>query len=147
METIDKDITTLTKGVIVHCVNCRNQMGRGVASAIAHRWPEVKIQYHIFCSQKDPGELLGKYNLVLIDSELAVVNLFGQFNYGNGEKDGVLYANYNAIDLGFRSLREFLGDVPIYIPYKFACGLAGGDWDTVSNIIEKHFPQCVACKI
>lgn len=43
---IQKDITTVEKGVIMHQVNCQNVMGAGVAKAIYLKHPLVKQAFH-----------------------------------------------------------------------------------------------------
>lgn len=30
----------------------------------------------------------------------------------------------------------------VALPYKFGCGLAGGDWDIIFSIIKKEFCNC-----
>ena len=41
-----KDITSITKGVIMHQVNCQNVMGSGVAKALYTKYPQVKSEFH-----------------------------------------------------------------------------------------------------
>ena len=41
-----KDITSITKGVIMHQVNCQNVMGSGVAKALYTKYPQVKLEFH-----------------------------------------------------------------------------------------------------
>lgn len=42
MKIINKDITTLKKGILIQQVNCQNAMGSGVAKAIYQKLPQVK---------------------------------------------------------------------------------------------------------
>ena len=53
MKIINKDITTLKKGILLQQVNCQNAMGSGVAKAIYTRWPIVKEEYHKFAKNKN----------------------------------------------------------------------------------------------
>lgn len=50
---IQKDITTVEKGVIMHQVNCQNVMGAGVAKAIYLKHPLVKQAFHDL-AKKEP---------------------------------------------------------------------------------------------
>ena len=47
------DITTITKGVIMHQVNCQNVMGAGVAKALYTKYPQVKEQFHQLATQPE----------------------------------------------------------------------------------------------
>lgn len=37
-------------------------------------------------------------------------------------------------------------NLPVYIPYKIGCGLAGGNWETVCQIIQKTVPDAIIVK-
>lgn len=39
------DITTATRGIVVHGVNCQGVMGSGVALAIRTKWPQIFESY------------------------------------------------------------------------------------------------------
>ena len=147
---IYKDITTVESGFIFHQVNCQNAMGRGVAKAISDKWPRVKTEYHRFCEGKEPENLLGEGQIVLIDSKLAVINIFGQLNYGNAARTGEVYTDYEAVRKAFSSLSlclSFFKKPEIYFPYLFGCGLAGGDWAVMRPLITRFYPDVTFCRI
>lgn len=121
--------------ILCHQVNCQNRMGSGVAKAISDRWPVVKMQYHEFCTGRQPESLLGEVQMVEINGVKSVANIFGQLHYGY---DGRCYTDYAALDRAFAFLAQHT-DLPMAFPYRFGCGLAGGDWDTVYALMEKHF--------
>lgn len=133
MKYIQGDITT-TDLTIAHGVNCQNKMGSGVAKALYTKWPQVKEQYHIRCDNwsSDYPPLLGSVQQVSIGARNPVYNLFTQQYYGY---DGRRYLNYGAIASGFLHLVNNVGLKEIAIP-KIGCGLAGGDWNIVSSLIE-----------
>jgi O-acetyl-ADP-ribose deacetylase (regulator of RNase III) len=141
MKIIEGDITNATEGFIIHQVNCRNVMRSGVAKALFTKWPIVKEQYHAFnkpfveCSAQD--RLLGLCSIIPVNSKTCVINAYTQNYFGN---DGRQYTDYDAI----RKVFEFINtniDISdgIAIPYLYGCGLGGGDWDIVSQIIENSF--------
>ena len=68
MKIINKDITTLKKGILIQQVNCQNAMGSGVAKAIYQKWPQVKNEYHKFSQNKKPEDLLGEIQEIKISA-------------------------------------------------------------------------------
>lgn len=165
--TINKDILTVDKGVIVHSVNCIGAVG-GLAGAIARKWPKNAEEYRAHVKrQKLPIMLLGSVFEVNVAHNIIVANLFGQNNVGTHERQ----TEYSALIAGFKSIAStnFHGNdketihfcgigyekVPIdltdiYIPYKIGCGLGGADWNIVEEILhkifEKSFNDVYICK-
>jgi len=158
--TINKDILTVDKGVIVHSVNCIGGVG-GLAGAIARKWPKNASEYiaHIK-RQKLPIMLLGSVFEVNVAHNVVVANLFGQNNIGTKERQ----TEYSALITGFKDIAKTyfrgndiktvhfsgigLEDVSnelndIYIPYKIGCGLGGADWNIVEEIIHKCFEKSI----
>jgi len=129
---IKGDITETELKYIAHGVNCQNKMGAGVAKALYTKFPEVKTRYHEFCNHVNIDNKLGHIAGVYLDNKV-IFNLFTQNNYGY---DGKRYVNYAAIVKAFDNLRKS-GTVgsPIAIP-KIGCGLAGGDWNFVEQLIN-----------
>jgi len=156
--TINKDILTVDKGVIVHSVNCIGAVG-GLAGAIARKWPENAEQYKAHVKrQKLPIMLMGSVFEVNVAHNVVVANLFGQFNVGTSKQQteyAALIAGFKKIAdtffygndtedvyfgaLGYESVSVTLND--IYIPYKIGCGLGGADWNIVQEIIHKTFEK------
>lgn len=126
---------------IAHGVNCQNRMGSGVAKAILTHYPNVKSEYHKFYEEvimsphiKSRNDLLGIVQPVEVRGGKTVFNLFTQENYGYDDK---VYVDYSAIRKCFDILLEKCDYVDkIAIP-RIGCGLAGGDWDIVKQIINE----------
>lgn len=149
LKQIEKDILTIKEGVLTHQVNCFGVMGSGIAKAIRDKWPQVYTSYQTFClDAKDTQNLLGKYQVITVETNLMLANIFGQLNYG---RDGKQYTDYTAVNKALYSLSSFLKTYPeqkqVYVPYKMGCGLGGGDWDIYTAIIAKHFPTAIVCKL
>lgn len=126
------DICDTELRYIAHGVNCQNAMGSGVAKSLFSKWRKVKDQYHTFNNTHGKGnkKLLGAVNSVHVETDKWVINMFTQFDYGY---DGKKLVNYAAIVNCFSLLMDLEG--PIAIP-KIGCGLAGGDWKFVEQLIN-----------
>lgn len=156
--TINKDILTVDKGVIVHSVNCIGAVG-GLAGAIARKWPKNAEQYRDHVKRQTlPIMLLGSVFEVNVAHNVIVANLFGQNNVGTRERQ----TEYSALIAGFKRIastnfegndkktihfcgigyeKVYIDLTDIYIPYKIGCGLGGADWNIVEEIINKTFEK------
>lgn len=135
LKVVNGDIRNTNAKYICHQVNCQNAMGSGVARALYEKWPNVKSEYHSFCDSYEPNELLGKVQIVPVDGDQYVVNIFGQLLYGRNKS--FVYTSYNALEAAFAQISKFSGSFAF--PYGIGCGLANGDWAIVSDLIEKYF--------
>lgn len=115
-----KDITSITKGVIMHQVNCQNVMGSGVAKAIYTKYPQVKSEFH---------KLAQVYT---------TPQSYSQLNYGKNRN--IRYTNETLLITNLRRLDEYAKNrqLPAYVPEYIGCGLGNGDWDTIKNYIENQ---------
>tara|TARA_R100000951_G_C2653160_1_gene185157 strand:+ start:8651 stop:9118 length:468 start_codon:yes stop_codon:yes gene_type:complete len=125
---------------IAHGVNCQNKMGSGVAKAIFSRYPEIKKSYHkyyesnIHLALNGAEDFLTTVQPVEVHDGKVVFNLFTQEYYGY---DGKQYVSYEAIEECFRLLAEECDYcTEVAIP-KIGCGLAGGDWEIVKELINR----------
>ena len=82
-------ILNVKKGIICQQVNCMGVMGCGLALAIRNKWPIVYVSY----KKQIHKAGLGKIQLVRVDDDLFVGNLFAQYRYGR-EK---CHTNYQAM--------------------------------------------------
>lgn len=125
--------------VICHQTNCKGAMGRGVAACIRSVYPEA---YQALRGRFERGEaMVGEVDFVptVRDGVLRyIVNCYGQNEYF---PRGVVHTDYLGLRRCFQKIKfEFKDkDVTIGFPYNIGCGLAGGDWDVVSKIIEEEF--------
>jgi O-acetyl-ADP-ribose deacetylase (regulator of RNase III) len=131
------DITTIAQGIILHQVNCKGVMGCGVALAIRNKWPKVYEWYRRQYHKAKPGMI----QIVHIEYNLFVVNLFAQDRYGRDKR----YTDYDALQSCLEKISTWRfknhQDLPVYIPYKMGCGNAGGNWDIVYSIIQDTIPE------
>jgi len=154
LTTSKGSILTANSGIIVQQVNCQGVMGSGVAAAIRLKYPQVFDQYIEFCLENsNANDLLGKLLMVKISPSLYVANIFGQLNYGRnpGSQPRQMYTSYDALDAGFQKLELFICNLhsdaldndmdfvnPVIHYPEIGCGLGGGSWAVVSNIIKSR---------
>lgn len=73
---------------------------------------------------------------------MTIVNAYTQYNYGGNHSDGDLRpVDYEAITLVMRKMNKIFKGLEIGLPL-IGCGLAGGDWVIVKEIIQKELKDC-----
>ena len=136
---IKGDLLDTDLNFIAHGVNCRNKMGSGVAKAILTKYPEVKEGYHalhrsgLALCTNGSDDFLGTAQPIDVHDGKVVFNLFTQLDYGY---DGKQYVSYKAIEECFKSLTLNCDYINAIAIPRIGCGLAGGDWDKVKEIIN-----------
>lgn len=136
---IKGDIRDTELTYIAHGVNCQNAMGSGVARALFEKWPAVKEDYHSYCGEyvhEFPSQMLGMTIKVFVEDNKIVLNMFTQLTYGY---DGNRRVNYGAIAKCFHYVEHDKDIKTLAIP-KIGCGLAGGDWNIVKQLIDDCTP-------
>jgi O-acetyl-ADP-ribose deacetylase (regulator of RNase III) len=133
--TKQKDITEISEGLIVHGCNLQKAMNSGVAKAIRNKYPKVFTDY---VSGINSGKSLGDICFTKVTGKLYIANSLTQEFYGNSSQTGRCYVSYTALEKVFEKVNIFAleNNLPVYFP-KIGCGLAGGDWKIVSEIINK----------
>ena len=130
LDIINKDITTVTSGIVAHGTNTQLAFGSGVAGAIRKKWPRV---YAVFMDTKSANRL-GNVTPVDVSPFLTVLNCYTQDSYGyDGKKYADLGAVKNCLTTAF-ILAEHKG-LALHMP-KIGCGLGGLEWSDVEPIIE-----------
>lgn len=144
MEIIEKNILECKEDIIVHQVNCKGVMGSGIAKQIKTVYPEVYKGYRYYCKTNLLSDIFGSALICEANNGKYIANVFGQVNYGRGEK----HTDYDALRHGLEEVRDFAKEnkLTIAIPYKIGCGLGGGDWNTVFDMINEIFAE-VDCNI
>lgn len=127
---VDGDVLNATESYICHQVNCKGRMGAGIAKHIREQYPEVYNKYKTACSDTS-RDLLGCVQIVG-----RIINIFGQRSYGTKTQQ----TDYEALERAFNKLHAKLPkDKSLAFPYHFGCGLAGGDWNIVFELIKRCF--------
>jgi O-acetyl-ADP-ribose deacetylase (regulator of RNase III) len=121
--------------VITHGCNCFWTMGAGIAKQIEDIFPEAMIadQKTTFANRDKLGTL--SYAIVknAIGKNLIVVNAYTQFEYTRDKVD----VEYDALRKCFQNIKQSFSGKRIGYP-KIGAGLAGGDWNIISKIIDEE---------
>lgn len=132
------NLLDVTSGYLAHGVNCQGVMGSGIALQIREKYPIVYTKYHNLCKIASPDELLGASQMVIINENLTIFNVFSQLKYG---KDKKRYASLKAIRSGFTYINLWMNinnqQRPILNIPKIGAGLGGLDWNDVERVINE----------
>ncbi|MBO3795697.1 Appr-1-p processing protein [Bacillus subtilis] len=146
IKIVKGNILDASEDIIVQQVNCKGVMGAGLAKAILNKYPNVKKEYQSFrnfhlnkgLTDKD---LLGLVNYVRVSDVKVIANIFGQVNIKKNRFDNTVYTKTDALTRGLKEVKELSKQLnkSVAIPYGIGCGLAGGDWNIISELIESIF--------
>ena len=140
------DIVTGNYPMFCHQVNCKGVMGAGLAKQIKAAYPEVYLDYRHEC--KNNKFLIGSKICTTTHDNRICISLFAQEGYGSGK----CYTDYQAFKCCLDSLAielEMLdpeGKDSIAFPYNIGCGLAGGNWNIIEQMLE-DFSNKVKTKV
>lgn len=126
--------------VIGHIVNCQGVMGSGIAKSIKDRYPAVYEEYKAFHNDTKGGEyLLGRSQECYISESpvdsRSVFNLHAQLDFGTHKRQ----LNYGALGKCLFQMEKDTRGAVVGFPYLLGCGLAGGSWEVVLEMIEFYF--------
>lgn len=133
---IDGNIFDCTENIIVHQTNCQGVMGSGIAKQVKERYPEVFNAYYHYCKTQELKDIFGTALICQVSDYKYIANVFGQNTFGQG-----LQTDYDMLKNALKEVHDFAkeNNLSVAIPYKIGCGLGGGDWNTVYDIITEIF--------
>lgn len=128
------DLFQAPEDLLAHGVNCIGAFGSGVAAGMAHNHRKARDYY--FEKHSNDSWKLGEVQF-LVSGNKWIANCATQFQC---YPRNVCNADYPAIRTCMEGVKLFAqkNNLSIAIP-KIGCGLAGGDWDTVKEILEDVF--------
>lgn len=153
MKEINGDLIKLALAgefnLIAHGCNCRGNMGKGIAKQIKEHFPKVaKID--------KGGELPGTIFGLTYPNGLTVINAYTQINWGRANEEysssspinnhsepvyDTQSNRYRFIRSCMKSIKSNFSNKKIGLPL-IGCGLAGGDWAIVKEIIKEELAEC-----
>lgn len=140
------DLLSARETIIAHQVNCMGAAG-GLAAAIFERWPDAENDYYQVIDRcRDAGgvgfALAGTSQLTGRQKDGHIIaNLFGQVYPGADYRPMLLK---HALEMLATIAKA--GGWSVALPYKLSCGICGGDWNEVQDIIHETM-QGVDCVI
>lgn len=125
--------------VIAHGCNCFNTMGSGIARAIRARYP---LSYEADCQTvRGDASKLGTFTMCAYPDR-RIFNLYTQYRFGTKE----MHLDYEALVAALVEMRTTLDEHDpehneiVGLP-RIGCGLAGGNWKDVEELIDTVFPN------
>ncbi len=142
IQYINGNILDAEENIIVQSVNHQGKMGSGLARQIVSKWPEINTpdsMYQTMCKNMTFEDIRSNGSIVwyAIDENKKVACIFGQDKYGRDKQ----YTDYLALGNGFETVRNLAKhySMSVAIPSAIGCGLGGGLWDIVKEMIENCF--------
>lgn len=143
IEYINGNVFKSKDHILVHGCNCFGVMGAGVASTVKQLYPRAyQVDQDTACGK--PSKL-GDYSWSIqthayYPQQIIIINAYTQFAYSsNSESRNV---DYDAIRTVMSAINENFPEMHLHesicMP-KIGAGLGGGDWDTISDIINSVF--------
>ena len=135
--------------VIIHGCNTQAVMGSGIAPQIAKAFKGVREADEEFNGGVTGHDRLGKFSIV-VDKDVLVINSYIQ-NFMGCTDEYYPPISYKAIKESFRGINSLLEmlqrehrkegrEISVGIPM-IGAGLAGGDWELISMIINDATPN------
>jgi O-acetyl-ADP-ribose deacetylase (regulator of RNase III) len=130
IEYIKGDLLQTEVKHIIHGCNSKGVMGSGVAKVLREKYPQAFRDYND--TYNSYGLELGDVIVSVQDDGKVIHNAITQRDYGRDLSR--VYVSYWAIAESFRKINQ-CGIKEIALP-KIGAGLANGDWNVISAIIE-----------
>lgn len=118
--------------VIIHGCNCFCTMGAGIAKLIKDRFPQA-YQADLKTKKAD-RQKLGSYSCARVEknsNHFFIVNGYTQYEFSGSD----VLVDYQAVKNLFSRIKKDFANQRIGYP-KIGAGLAKGDWEKISDIIE-----------
>jgi len=150
--------------VIAHGVNCFCTMGSGIAPQMAKTFgcdmyslednhqinrgnfnKLGQIEFRDFLVSTMSGAHPVNYAGIVTHEfkyPLTVVNCYTQYGFGRNHENGTdIPLDYYALATCLRKINHYFKGKHIGLP-QIGCGLGGGEWDIVSNLIQEIMTDC-----
>jgi O-acetyl-ADP-ribose deacetylase (regulator of RNase III) len=151
IKTKNRNVLDIPEGIIVHGCNSHGVMGSGIALEIKNRFPEVFAEYRRVYEEQGNVLHLGQIIPVQVADKKWIINAITQKDYGRVNKNR--YASYDAIATVFENVNEFaIGRGGVFDQHddtwnvcfpKIGAGLAQGNWNIISSIIDESLHDSI----
>lgn len=138
VKEVQGDLLKQPVDIIAHQTNCVGVMGAGIALQIKKQLlTSDEFNKYVRICKEQGSELMGKTQLLEAPDGRIIANCFGE-NIPTGKgKD----TDYDALMHSIAKVRNYAknGNLKVGVPGLMGCGLAGGDWRIVRDILYKLF--------
>lgn len=119
--------------IIAHICNDIGRWGKGFVVPLGKKYPKAKREY---LSKK--RYILGDIDIIEIDNSIKIANMVAQRGIGYSKRVRV---QYDDLRFCFCQLKDYIvnlkSSTSIHMP-RIGCGLGGGEWSTIENIIKEE---------
>jgi len=124
------DVLNSGESVVVHGCNCFKTMGAGIARQVREQCPNAykADQDTLWGDRKKLGSSTLAY-----DNGMLIINAYTQYEYA---RDRVV-VDYDALRSAMEEICQTTPGEDVIAMPKIGCGLGGGDWKIVSQILEE----------
>ncbi|MDX8567772.1 macro domain-containing protein [Elizabethkingia sp. HX XZB] len=120
--------------IIAHICNDIGGWGKGFVVAVSKRWKEPELSYREWFKSGENFNL-GEIRLVQAISDIWIANMIGQHKI-NQNPNGTPPIRYEAVEICLEKLaEEALNLNAVVCMPRIGCGLAGGKWEKIEQII------------
>lgn len=138
MREISGDILEIKHGIICHQVNLKGVAGAGLARDLGLKFPDWKEHY----KKVTPNYKLGDIDLYTVSKHILIASMYSQDSYGRSRR----HTDYDAFYKCLFSLTARTCEKDLVFPFGIGCGLGGGDWEKISEMLETFFPSATLVK-
>lgn len=139
MKIIKGDLIKLAKesrfNVIAHGCNCISKQKSGIAAQMAKHFGTDKFPKEIYWEDQYVNKL-GCIDAKTINGTI-IINCYTQYLPGKAGPGYTIPLDYDALRMCMRKINYIYEGLDIGLP-KIGCGLAGGDWNKVKEIIDEE---------
>jgi O-acetyl-ADP-ribose deacetylase (regulator of RNase III) len=120
--------------VIIHGCNCFCNFGAGIALQVLNRFPEAfEVDKSTIKGDKTKLGYCTKATIVRGKVKFDIINAYTQYDCGVNK----IRCDYSALSNCFKIVADAYNGLRIGYP-KIGAGLAGGDWNYISSLINKN---------
>ncbi|MDR1614485.1 MAG: macro domain-containing protein [Campylobacteraceae bacterium] len=121
--------------IITHICNDIGGWGAGFVLSLSKKWTKPQEAYMEWFRSKD-GFALGEVQFVKVQNDIVVANMIAQRNIR--PSNGVPPIRYDALEICLAKTADFAleNSSSVHMP-RIGCGLAGGEWEKVENVIRQ----------
>ncbi len=126
--------------LIIHICNDIGKWGKGFVLAISKKWKRPQIEYLALTEY-----IMGNVQFIKVESNISVANIIAQKGINSMHGTPICRVDYDVLKNCLRSVNQYATTYKCHIHMPLiGCGLAGGQWSIVSEIIKQTFDPSVA---